>query len=85
MSVLYALPLLLESQPPPPSGVHPNSRTDDTLSFMPMARSDEYSPGPSVTQLPRKYASSQSCQRPLRTVADDALSLNPLSLRFDTL
>ena len=39
----------------------------------------------SVTQLPRKYASSHSCHRPPRTVTDDARSLNPLSLRLDTL
>src|SRR4029453_18521332 len=51
---------------------------------MPMGRKDGYCPAWSVTQLPRKYASSQSCHVPLPTTTDDALSLKPASARLFT-
>src|SRR5262249_15177003 len=51
---------------------------------MPMGRKDGYCPALSVTQFPRKYASSHSCQVPLPTTTDDALSLKPASARLLT-
>src|SRR5215475_11169135 len=51
---------------------------------MPMGRKDGYSPALSVTQFPRKYASSQSCHVPLPTTTDDALSLKPASAKLLT-
>ena len=48
-----------------------------------MLRSDGYSPGRSVTQRPRKYASVQSCHEPLRMITDDARSLKPSSAKFE--
>src|SRR5262245_38556880 len=51
---------------------------------MPMGRKDGYCPALSVTQFPRKYASSQSCHVPLPTTTDDALSLKPASARLFT-
>src|SRR5262245_37697444 len=49
-----------------------------------MGLKDGYSPALSVTQFPRKYASSHTCQVPLPTTTDDALSLKPASARLLT-
>jgi hypothetical protein len=42
---------------------------------MPMGRKDGYSPALSVTQFPRKYASSQSCHVPLPTTTVEIVVL----------
>ena len=48
-----------------------------------MLRSVGYSPGASVTQRPRKYASVQSCHEPLRMITDEARSLKPRLAKFE--
>jgi len=57
-------------------------RTDDTRLSSPRDASDGYWPGDTIVHRPRKYAFSQTSQRPRCTMTDDARSLNPSGAKF---